>query len=538
MSMWPRIIRSAGVWLCPALAMLAAGLWRIGTPDLWRDELSSWTAATRGLGELFAMLHQVDASIGAYYVVLHFWTELFGASATALRLPSVLAMAGAAAFTALIGRRMFRSSAAGLAAGLLFVAVPGVSRYAQEVRTYAFVVCATAAATWFLLRALERPGFGRWAGYAACTAVGAVFHLVSLSALVGQAALVLLRARRASRGLLWQYPLAALVAVVPAVPVILLGAQQSGRQLSWLQRPNLDLLRMFWNGLLGPASLFYAFVVLASLAFLRRGSRGAAVELLLLAVLPVVAVWLVSQGRTSYFLDRYLLFTVPACAALAGGGVGVLRAALRGAAPVRAADRAPVARGRIPGATAPAAPAAHAAHAAPAAPARSAAASALAALALPTVALALLIPFVLGLPMQKAQRGTLAHSPTDYRAAAALVSAGYRSGDGLVAAAGSQAWRMIGPGIAYHLTPGVQPTPLFVRQSAAQAEDLFPQECSMPASCIGTEPRVWVVTIGTGDDPYLSLPADQARALRTEFTPTEVRYVRGLTVSLLVRSRR
>ncbi|MFJ1703438.1 glycosyltransferase family 39 protein [Kitasatospora sp. NPDC088346] len=526
MSDLPRIIRSTGVWLCPALAMLAAGLWRIGTPDLWRDELSSWTAATRGLGELFAMLHQVDASIGAYYVVLHFWTGLFGASATSLRLPSVLAMAGAAAFTALIGRRMFRSSAAGLAAGLLFVAVPAVSRYAQEARAYALVVCATAAATWFLLRALERPGFGRWAAYAACTAVGGVFHLVSLSALVGQTALVLLRARQSgSRRLLWQYPLAALVAVVPAVPVILLGARQSGRQLSWLARPDLRLLRTFWDGLLAPSSVLYAFLALAALVLVRPGARRPAVELLLLAVVPVVAVWLVSQGGTSYFLDRYLLFTVPACAALAGGGVGAVWATLRGTKPLRT-NPAP--------ATAPPS----AAPPATARPGPAVRARVVAALAVPAVALAVLVPSALGLPVQRTQRGALAHSPTDYRAAAALVSAGYRRGDGLVTAAGSQAWRMIGPGIAYHLTPGVQPTPLFVRQSAAQAEDLYPKECSVPASCIGTEPRVWVVTIGTGDDPYLSLPADQARALRTEFAPTEVRYVRGLTVSLLVRSRR
>ncbi|WP_405011921.1 hypothetical protein [Kitasatospora sp. NBC_01539] len=46
---------------------------------------------------------------------------------------------------------------------------------------------------------------------------------------------------------------------------------------------------------------------------------------------------------------------------------------------------------------------------------------------------------------------------------------------------------------------------------------------------------MWVVSIGTGDDPYQQLPAGQAEALRAAYTPSEVRHVPGLTVALLVR---
>ncbi|MEV4613888.1 glycosyltransferase family 39 protein [Kitasatospora sp. NPDC049258] len=501
MGNWPRSIRSVVVWLCPALVMLAVGLWRIGTPELWRDELSSWSAATRGLGELFGMLGRVDASIGAYYVVLHLWTEVFGTSPVALRLPSALAMAGAAAFTALSARRLFRSPTAGLAAGLLFATVPSVSRYAQETRAYALVACATAAAVWCLFRALDRPGVGRWAAFAACTSAAGLLHLVSLSALVPELAVVLLRARRpGSRGPLWQFPCAALLAVLPAVPVMLLGQQQSARQLYWVLRPDGPALWHFWSGLFGAPQVTYVFLALAGCALLRR--PGPATELLLLAVLPVLVVWLASQGEISYFLDRYLLFTLPACAALAGGGVDALWVLLRGSAALRGAT-----------------------------PARAAS-------ALTVVAVAVVLPGLLGFPAQRAERGGRAHGAPDYRGATAVLAAGYRSGDGLVAIGGAEAWQMAGPGIAYHLPPGVRPTQPFVQKSAIQADDLFPSECPAPASCIGNEPRVWVVTIGTGDDPYQGLPAEQAGALRTVFTPTEVRHVRGLTVSLLVRSRR
>ncbi|GAA1128729.1 hypothetical protein GCM10009663_77550 [Kitasatospora arboriphila] len=132
-------------------------------------------------------------------------------------------------------------------------------------------------------------------------------------------------------------------------------------------------------------------------------------------------------------------------------------------------------------------------------------------------------------------RTAASHTDTDYRGAARLVATGYAPGDALVAVGGDLNWMMVGPAVSYYLPAGVRPRQLFVRESAAAAHDLFAVECPVPVTCVGDERRVWVVTIGTGDDPYERLPGEQARALRTAFVPAEVRHVPGLTVSLLVR---
>src|SRR5687768_10266064 len=100
------------VWLWPALLATALGIYQLDRPELWRDELATWDAATRTTGELFWLLRHIDASSGAYYLLMHGWTSVFGDSAIALRLPSVLAMAAAAALTALIAKRMFGDRAA------------------------------------------------------------------------------------------------------------------------------------------------------------------------------------------------------------------------------------------------------------------------------------------------------------------------------------------------------------------------------------------------------------------------------------------
>jgi uncharacterized membrane protein len=88
-------------WAWSALAMVAIGGARITRPVIWRDELCSISAARRSLPDLFAMLHHVDAVSGFYYLLLHAWIALFGDSLLAVRIPSLLAMGGAAAFVAM-----------------------------------------------------------------------------------------------------------------------------------------------------------------------------------------------------------------------------------------------------------------------------------------------------------------------------------------------------------------------------------------------------------------------------------------------------
>jgi mannosyltransferase len=84
-------------WVAPALLTVALGCYQIGRPELWRDELSSWSFAARPVSDLIATARNTGATQLAYYLLLHFWITAFGSSADAMRSLSVLAMAGAAA---------------------------------------------------------------------------------------------------------------------------------------------------------------------------------------------------------------------------------------------------------------------------------------------------------------------------------------------------------------------------------------------------------------------------------------------------------
>ena len=141
-------------WCWPALLTLALGFYQVGRPELWRDELASWSFGTRPLSSLLATARHTGGTQLAYYLLLHLWIMAFGDSVDAMRSLSVLAMAAAAACVTLVGRRL-AGPRAGLFSGLVFALVPSVSRFAQEVRFYSLEVLIATLATLLLLRALE-----------------------------------------------------------------------------------------------------------------------------------------------------------------------------------------------------------------------------------------------------------------------------------------------------------------------------------------------------------------------------------------------
>jgi mannosyltransferase len=463
-------------WLWPALLTLIIGSYQLGRPELWRDELSSWTFATRPVPDLFATVRHTDAAQLPYYLLLHYWIAAFGDSAVVMRSLSVLAMAGAAACVTLAGRRL-AGSRAGLLAGLVFAVVPSVSRFAQEIRPYALEILVATLATLLLLRAIDQPGVRRWAAYGACLAVLGYVDLVALALVTGHAAGVGLRWwRDRDKRLLWFGP-AVLAGLAACLPLAVVSWGEAGGQVGWIPRPRLTLsaFSFFARNLFFSTSVAAAFILLAILAW--TADRQAAAFATALALLPVAAVWLVSQGAHSYFFPRYLLLTVGGWAILAG--VGLARVDVRAAAVV-------------------------------------------------VVVLALL-----GAGDQQVIRSAGAHNwafyPVgsyvvypDYAGAAALIAREARAGDGIVYPANNQEYLMIGLGVQYYLERDLPhralvPHQLFLGSADAQLHHLYPQWCTDPAACLGPYPRVWVVVSGNTSDPYANVLAGQAAVLRAHY---------------------
>ena len=358
----PATLAWLGRWLVPvvpAVAALVTGGYHLGVPPLWRDEAATKAIAGRPVGQIVATMPHDDVVHFAYYLVVHVVIMAAGSSNAALRLPSVLAMAVAAAFTALIARRLTRPAAglpaerwyaagAGLAAGLVFAVLPAVIRYAQEARSYAIVTMLAAIATYLLLRALDegerclprakgrprRPTAsgttGWWVAYSAAVFLTGLFNIFGLLILAAHGLTVLAagRAGRARRRLLGGpagWLIAGAVAAVLLVPLGLMAYAQRDA-LSWMSPApivkNVVALTHLWPGsptLAWPVFGLAATGVVASLIAERRTLSIATVALPWLVAPP--AILLAASTSHPVYDESYVEFCLPALAICVAAGL-------------------------------------------------------------------------------------------------------------------------------------------------------------------------------------------------------------------------
>ena len=514
--------RPAAVPLGTAVLTAVIVGFRVSRPELWRDELATWSASTRTLPQLWHLLHHTDFVLGLYYLGLHVWMDVFGDSVTAMRFPSLIAMAITAAVVALIGRRL-AGNTAGLASGVIFAIIPAVSRFGQEARPYAFAALFSALATLALLRALESPdwrrsGWWRWALYALAMAAAGAASLVTLALFAGHAVGVLvLRGRRTGAAAVAGFVACGVLAVIIDSPLILVGHRQAAAELDTSARPLLSDLWHVWPQLFSSGPVSVVVIVLAVLGLAAPAYRRPAGFTLAAGLVPVLAVWVVSQGSTPYWNSRYLLFTVPIWAVAAGCGAATLPAALSAHTDrVRAGFARAVRYG--------------------------------------VVVLAVVLVGVAGAGAQAAVRQPLAHNwssypdpsadfPVGYQAAADILAAREQPGDGIAYQVSDDARWAVDFGIPYYLGRQSAPRVVFQSETPQQAGLLRPVECAQPAACLYGLNRIWVVYIehllnsGRGGTPFQALQPNQAAVLRTDgYAVSWSETYQGVTVALLIRS--
>jgi mannosyltransferase len=462
--------RSQPAWVWPSLLVLVLGGWDLTRPALWADEMATWGVTRVSWGQLWHLSGQLDGAITPYYAVMKVWTAVFGYSELALRLPSVLGMSVAAGLIVQLGDRL-HSTRSGVLAGLVFAVLPSTSRYAQEARAYGLLLPLVILATLLLVRALDAPTRSRFAAYGVVLALVGLAQLLGVLVLGGHALYLWLRRRDELRRWLVTVGLAGL----PSVPFAVLVVREHSR-LSWIPEPT-------WGAATSVGELFGAAAVGAlviGMALLSRPRPAPGLLLAGWAVLPYVAL-LVASAVKSVFWYRYLMFTVPAYALLAGVALARLRWW--------------------------------------------------------RCALVLAVLAALGSLEQQAMRLPDGHG-YGTRDAAAIIAAGERPGDAVAYASPEAYVSWISRDlVAYYVPPGKRPRDVFAVREQRVSGQLLASECPDLAACLGepAPPRMWVVRYGAPADPLAGIGPVKERLLRSRYTVLDVRYARNLTVALLVR---
>ncbi|MEU8240051.1 glycosyltransferase family 39 protein [Actinoplanes missouriensis] len=308
---------TAATWAVPGLLMLAIGLVQAGRPVLSWDEVTSAEVSQRTVGQIVELARNVDAVFGCYYVFLHLWSGLAGTSEVALRLPSIVAMAGGVAVAAELGRRLF-SARVGLVTGLILCLAPNTSRYAAEARPYAFACVFSVLAMLLLVVAVRRSSAYPWMGYGLSVTLLGLSHLLALTTLTAHAVLVglvLLRERGRRRRLALTWGATVAVALLPVLPIAYLGTRQEDTQLHWVEPITMGRIRAMPAAVFGSrevAWLVIGMVVLAAWRPLRRLAPMAA-----LVLGPTLTLAVVSVLASPMWVARYLLVILAPLAMLA-----------------------------------------------------------------------------------------------------------------------------------------------------------------------------------------------------------------------------
>ena len=470
-----RLLPSLG----PGLLMGVIGAVGVTRPVLSWDEVATADVVRRSTGQIWAMIHHVDAAHGTYYFLMHAWTQLVGTSEWDLRLPSIVAMAVAVGLAGELGRRLFSPLVGGLA-GLFLCLIPNSSRYAAEARPYAFSCLLSVLALLLLHRALRRPGAARWIGYGLGVVLLGLSHIVALTTLAAHAVAVGYQWRHHRS---WRTPAAwaatVLVALSMLVPLFWLVAGQRETAF-WPDPITPGRLGAAPVALVGSRPAAWLLVGLALLAAWRPIDRMVEVTALLLA--PPAALAVISVLVQPLWVPRYLLVVLAPLALLAA------------IATVRADPAGPVRLLRI------------------------------------LLVLAVVVATVY--PGQRAVREPTAKNGADYRGAVRLFQRYGLPADAILYHDRSRTLRA---GVDYYqLGAAYRPQDVLLRRSAAQSASLIAEEYPDVATHLAGVQRVWLMVNDHPTDPTVRKPAARG-VLRADFQRVALWRISGATIALYQR---
>ncbi|MFN8532290.1 MAG: glycosyltransferase family 39 protein [Dehalococcoidia bacterium] len=311
-------------WLAVALTLVGfcLRLLNVGAPSYWGDEMVSVTVARMTTVEIPGWLAENDPHPPLYYLTLHGWTRLTGESELATRTLSALLGILTIPLIGLLGRWMFGPVAAGVVMAIVALNPLQIAQ-ARDARMYPLLVVLTVGATVVLWRLLTQPSRVGWAAYVLLGAASLYAHYYGGLALIAHGLFVLTLIRRRPQfvlrfagatlaiGLLYLPWLAPGLVVIGAYEGYGWATGETGIG-TWPQAV-ARCLQVFLTGPWTPDEPWNQVVAILAIGLAGGGvavgwrrNRDAAVLLTLALLVPITLVYLASLQRP-LFTPKYLI---------------------------------------------------------------------------------------------------------------------------------------------------------------------------------------------------------------------------------------
>jgi mannosyltransferase len=356
----------------------------------------------------------------------------------------------------------------GALVGLLMAVMPITSRYAQEAGPQALTLFGAVLSTLALVALFDRPRASRVVGYAAAVALMGLGHVTGLVVLVAHLLTVLLMKRAAT--LRWL--LGALIGAAPTVALLVAtGARPwrtTGTTVPAADLPSLTQLAQDAFGAVIVGGVLVGFGLLAL-----SGRKPGAV-FTIWAVVPLVLLYPVAHF-TTFDASQLALLAVPGWIGLCGLGL----------------SRVPVVRGVF----------------------------------------GVLVVAAIGLPTHFDVRQSDGHGQASHQLADLLFQQD-KPGDAIVygpADGDGAAGRDV---VARYLSAAHRPKDILALATPRADGHLATPECVDVDKCLGKTDRIWLVRVGSYDEPLSGLEAGKDGALRVRYTVAQSWQLTGLSLTL------
>ncbi|MCK4693744.1 MAG: glycosyltransferase family 39 protein [Anaerolineales bacterium] len=304
-------------------------LYRLGVTSLWLDETFTWWFASMPWRKLLESVRIDGVNPPIYYIVVKALTTPIGLNELSLRLLSILANMLAILFAMVIGYQI-GGYAGSLASGWFWAFHPMALWYARDARPYS-LTAALATGLMVLFIIVRRRSSSTALAFALITlTIGLLSHYFFFVFAASLICLTLADLRQKPT-FFRRWTLTTLMSFVPLTLWLFwyFTQPQPSLGIGWIQTPKLsDLPATLWNLLSGyggvvswPSNLFGGLVsLLVAVALINdRVDRPNWRTLIIGIILPLGAVWLISQRRPVYH-DRYFIVLLPMVLILVSSG--------------------------------------------------------------------------------------------------------------------------------------------------------------------------------------------------------------------------
>lgn len=299
--------------------------------SLWFDEIITvHLAQLPWLAGLDGLLAQGIQLTPFFHWVTKLW--LFtGTSEWALRFPAVVFSVLTIPLIYQLGKTFF-SSTVGLLAAVIIVITPFQIWYAQELKIYSILTLSATGSMIFFGLLLKKETRPRFLGLLLFNIIGIYAHYFMLLITTVQFIFILIYLKKYFH-LLQNWVFTQILSITALIPWFgfIFFRQHFATGVGWIPNPTiLDPLLTIWNFTIGyreninPFTIFsLAIVGIILVTGIIKTSRITpfGVLTLLWFFVPLIVVWILSQGNMSFYVDRYFLIITPALILILAFGI-------------------------------------------------------------------------------------------------------------------------------------------------------------------------------------------------------------------------